>query len=130
MRNYIGFFKDAQDEYRHNNCIHMDAFKLHSKNILNGQICLLHRWVQRDSYLPMGSQNLKAVTKAKLGYVPEEIDPEEMLTFARENPKVLANYSVSDAVATYYLYSKYVHPFIFALCTIIPLYPGDVKMII
>jgi DNA polymerase epsilon subunit 1 len=36
---------------------------------------------------------------------------------------VLANYSVSDAVATYYLYMKYVHPFIFALCTIIPLEP-------
>ena len=38
-------------------------------------------------------------------------------------PQVLANYSVSDAVATYYLYMKYVHPFIFALCTIIPLEP-------
>ena len=34
--------------------------------------------------------------------------------------QVLANYSVSDAVITYYLYMKYVYPFIFALCTIIP----------
>ena len=25
--------------------------------------CFLFRWVQRDSYLPVGSQNLKAVTK-------------------------------------------------------------------
>nr|XP_051692815.1 DNA polymerase epsilon catalytic subunit A isoform X3 [Oryctolagus cuniculus] len=38
----------------------------------------------------------------------------------------LATYSVSDAVATYYLYMKYVHPFIFALCTIIPMEPDEV----
>lgn len=38
----------------------------------------------------------------------------------------MANYSVSDAVATYYLYMKYVHPFIFALCTIIPMDPDSV----
>ena len=38
----------------------------------------------------------------------------------------MANYSVSDAVATYYLYMKYVHPFIFALCTIIPMEPDEV----
>ena len=41
--------------------------------------------------------------------------------------QVLANYSVSDAVATYYLYMKYVHPFIFALCTIIPMEPDEVR---
>ena len=40
---------------------------------------------------------------------------------------MLSNYSVSDAVATYYLYMKYVHPFIFALCTIIPLEPDEVS---
>ena len=40
--------------------------------------------------------------------------------------QTLSNYSVSDAVATYYLYMKYVHPFIFALCTIIPLEPDEV----
>ena len=39
----------------------------------------------------------------------------------------MANYSVSDAVATYYLYMKYVHPFIFALCTIIPMEPDEVR---
>lgn len=38
----------------------------------------------------------------------------------------LSNYSVSDAVATYYLCMKYVHPFIFALCTIIPMEPDEV----
>lgn len=105
-------------------------------------------WVKRDSYLPVGSQGLKAVTKAKLGYDPKELDPELMtrsvgvqrlrrldmtgtilfLTcrFAAEQPQVLADYSVSDAVATYYLYMKYVHPFIFSLCNIIPLPPDDV----
>lgn len=74
----------------------------------------------------MGSQSLKATTKAKLHYDPVELDPELMVDMARCNPKTLANYSVSDAVATYYLYMKYVHPFIFALCTIIPLGPDDV----
>ncbi|KAK0426248.1 hypothetical protein QR680_009605 [Steinernema hermaphroditum] len=106
----IGFSKDSQDEYKSPNCIHMDAF----------------RWVKRDSYLPMGSQNLKACTRAKLRYDPVELDPEEMCAKARDDPQMLANYSVSDAVATYYLYMKYVHPFIFALCTIIPLGPDDV----
>lgn len=43
-----------------------------------------------------------------------------------EQPQVLAQYSVSDAVATYYLYMKYVHPFIFSLCNIIPLCPDEV----
>lgn len=46
--------------------------------------------------------------------------------YASERPQTLAEYSVSDAVATYYLYMKYVHPFIFSLCTIIPLGPDDV----
>jgi len=46
--------------------------------------------------------------------------------FAYEQPQTLAQYSVSDAVATYYLYMKYVHPFIFSLCNIIPLNPDDV----
>jgi hypothetical protein len=36
------------------------------------------RWVKRDSYLPQGSQGLKAVTKAKLGYNPIDLDPELM----------------------------------------------------
>jgi DNA polymerase epsilon subunit 1 len=76
----------------------------------------------------MGSQNLKATTKAKLRYDPVELDPESMLDMAKHQPQVLATYSVSDAVATYYLYMKYVHPFIFALCTIIPLCPDDVSI--
>ena len=110
MTREIGFFKDSQDEYQSRPCIHMDCFK----------------WVKRDSYLPIGSQGLKAVAKAKLNYNPIELDPEEMCTLAVEQPQVLSNYSVSDAVATYYLYMKYVHPFIFALCTIIPMEPDSV----
>lgn len=38
----------------------------------------------------------------------------------------MATYSVSDAVATYYLYCKYVHNFVFSLCTIIPMGAEDV----
>lgn len=134
-------------------------------------LCLYLRWVKRDSYLPVGSHNLKAAAKAKLSYDPVELDPEEMCRMATEEPQVLfifllfihtytyytdlftcttcdntklkclcllinlyfgfslqtlATYSVSDAVATYYLYMKYVHPFIFALCTIIPMEPDEV----
>lgn len=110
MLQEIGFSKDAAEEYKSRNCIHMDAF----------------RWVKRDSYLPVGSQNLKAVTRAKLRYDPVEVEPELMCKMAREEPQHLANYSVSDAVSTYYLYIKYVHQFIFALCTIIPLGADDV----
>lgn len=117
--------------------------------------------MKRDSYLPVGSHNLKAAAKAKLGYDPVELDPEDMCRMATEQPQVhvpllwrllgnlgcgggraagvsspltltfrpqtLATYSVSDAVATYYLYMKYVHPFIFALCTIIPMEPDEVS---
>jgi len=38
----------------------------------------------------------------------------------------MASYSVSDAVATYYLYMTYIHPFIFSLATIIPMPPDEV----
>uniref|UniRef100_A0A3P9H1R7 DNA polymerase epsilon catalytic subunit n=1 Tax=Oryzias latipes TaxID=8090 RepID=A0A3P9H1R7_ORYLA len=110
MHREIGFQKDSQGEYKSSQAIHMD--------------CL--RWVKRDSYLPVGSHNLKAAAKAKLGYDPVELDPEEMCRMATEEPQTLATYSVSDAVATYYLYMKYVHPFIFALCTIIPMEPDEV----
>ncbi|EMD36430.1 hypothetical protein CERSUDRAFT_66053 [Gelatoporia subvermispora B] len=106
----IGFAKDSEDEFKSRTCVHMDCF----------------RWVKRDSYLPQGSQGLKAVTTAKLGYNPIELDPELMTPYAMEQPQVLAQYSVSDAVATYYLYMKYVHPFIFSLCNIIPLNPDEV----
>lgn len=92
--------------------------------------CIVHLdafcWVQRDSYLPQGNQGLKAVTKYKLGYDPVEVDPEDMLRFAKERPHHMASYSVSDAVATYYLYNLYVHNFIFSLSTIIPMVSEDV----
>ncbi|KAK7073292.1 hypothetical protein SK128_028068 [Halocaridina rubra] len=110
MYREIGFAKGRDGVYASRPCIHMD--------------CLC--WVKRDSYLPVGSQNLKAVAKAKLRYDPVELDPEDMCSLAAEQPQVLANYSVSDAVATYYLYMKYVHPFIVALCTIIPMEPDEV----
>ncbi|KCV68263.1 DNA polymerase epsilon subunit 1 [Fonticula alba] len=107
----IGFAQtSAGGEYFSRHCAHMDAF----------------RWVQRDSYLPAGSHGLKAVTTALLGYNPVELDPEQMTPFAVERPHELATYSVSDAVATFYLYMKYVHPFIFSLCNIIPLCADEV----
>ncbi|GAA6009169.1 hypothetical protein JCM11491_005778 [Sporobolomyces phaffii] len=110
MYQEIGFLKDQEEEFKSRSCVHMDCF----------------RWVKRDSYLPQGSQGLKAVTVAKLGYNPIELDPELMTPYAVEQPQVLAQYSVSDAVATYYLYMKYVHPFVFSLCNIIPLNPDEV----
>jgi DNA polymerase epsilon subunit 1 len=57
-----GFAIDSEDEFKSRCCVHMDCF----------------RWVKRDSYLPQGSQGLKAVTVAKLGYDPIELDPELM----------------------------------------------------
>ncbi|CAG0912824.1 unnamed protein product [Notodromas monacha] len=110
MLKEIGFTKKNDGSYASRPASHMD--------------CLC--WVKRDSYLPVGSQGLKAVAKAKLRYDPVEVDPEDMCRMAVEEPQSLANYSVSDAVATYYLYMKYVHPFIFALCTIIPMEPDEV----
>ncbi|KAG9236052.1 hypothetical protein BJ875DRAFT_527302 [Amylocarpus encephaloides] len=110
MYQEIGWRKGTDDQYCCDYSAHMDCF----------------HWVNRDSYLPQGSRGLKAVTTAKLGYDPDELDPELMLRYASEKPQVLSEYSVSDAVATYYLYMKYVHPFIFSLCTIIPLGPDAV----
>ena len=69
---------------------------------------------------------MQAVTKAKLGYNPIEVDPEDMMRFAAEEPQTMASYSVSDAVATFYLYMTYIHPFIFSLSTIIPMPPDEV----
>ncbi|KAF8511456.1 ribonuclease H-like domain-containing protein [Gautieria morchelliformis] len=93
-----GFTKDSEDEFKSRTYAHLDFF----------------------------SQGLKAVTTAKLGYDPIELDPELTTLYAMEQPQVLAQYSLSDAVATYYLYMKYVHPFIFSLCNIIPLNPDGV----
>lgn len=101
-----------------------------SENVYHGQFIFLHLdcyyWVKRDAFLPQGSQGLKSVTKYKLGYNPIECDPEEILTMAKHNPQKLAEYSVSDAVATYFLYIKHIHDFIFALCTIVPMTADDV----
>ncbi|KAL7918761.1 DUF1744 domain-containing protein [Trichoderma austrokoningii] len=110
MYQEIGWKRDSEDQFKCNYSVHMDCF----------------HWVNRDSYLPQGSRGLKAVTVAKLGYDPDELDPELMTPYAQERPQTLAEYSVSDAVATYYLYMKYVHPFIFSLCTILPLGGDDV----
>ena len=46
--------------------------------------------------------------------------------YAIEKPQLMSSYSVSDAVATYYLYMKYVHGFIFSLATVIPMSPDEV----
>ncbi|XP_074301915.1 DNA polymerase epsilon catalytic subunit A-like [Silene latifolia] len=111
MSDEIGFQCDkVQGECRARFSCHLDCFA----------------WVKRDSYLPQGSQGLKAVTKAKLGYDPMEVNPEDMVDFAKSKPQMMASYSVSDAVATYYLYMTYVHPFIFSLATIIPMPPDEV----
>ncbi|KAG0453679.1 hypothetical protein HPP92_024983 [Vanilla planifolia] len=111
MNEEIGFKHDTdQGECRAKFSCHLDCFA----------------WVKRDSYLPQGSHGLKAVTKAKLGYDPLEVNPEDMVRFARDQPQTMASYSVSDAVATYYLYMTYVHPFIFSLATIIPMPPDEV----
>ena len=61
---------NSQKEYSGRFCVHMD--------------CLY--WVKRDAFLPQGSHGLKAVTKAKLGYDPVELDPELMVPYARERP--------------------------------------------
>ena len=78
MFNEIGFRKDSQDCYLSRPCVHMDCIK----------------WVKRDSYLPVGSHGLKAVTKAKLRYNPIEIDPEDMCRLSVEQPQTLSNSSV------------------------------------
>lgn len=62
MYEEIGFRPDNEEEYKCRSIMHLDCF----------------RWVKRDSYLPQGSQGLKAVTTAKLGYDPIELDPELM----------------------------------------------------
>jgi DNA polymerase epsilon subunit 1 len=110
MTHEIGISANMQGDYIGHCSVHMDCY------------C----WVKRDSYLPQGSQGLKAVTKYKLFYDPVEVDPEDMLPCAKERPQHMAAYSVSDAVATWYLYQKYVHLFVFSLCTIIPLSSEDV----
>lgn len=110
MEEEIGVYNSTSGEFTGRMASHMDCFY----------------WVKRDAYLPQGSHGLKMVTKAKLGYDPVELDPELMVRYAKERPQDLAEYSVSDSVATYFLYMKMIHDFIFALCTIIPTYPDEV----
>ncbi|CAJ0589747.1 unnamed protein product [Cylicocyclus nassatus] len=95
----IGFARDSADDYKSRNCIRIDAF----------------RWVKRDSYLPVGSQYLKSVAKANLHCDPVEVI-QKMSEMATNEPQSLASYSISGIVATYYLYMKYVHPFV--LCCV------------
>jgi len=59
-------------------------------------------------------------------FVVSSVCVKDIYTCHVTDVQVMANYSVSDAVATYYLYMKYVHPFIFALSTIIPMEPDEV----
>ncbi|CAK9156274.1 unnamed protein product [Ilex paraguariensis] len=73
MSDELGFLCDKnQGECRAKFACHLDCFA----------------WVKRDSYLPQGSQGLKAVTKAKLGYDPLEVNPEDMVCFAKERPQI------------------------------------------
>ena len=90
MEEEIGVYNNEAGEFIARFASHMD--------------CLY--WVKRDAFLPQGSHGLKMVTKAKLGYAPVELDPELMLPYAKERPQHLAEYSVSDAVATYFLYMQ------------------------
>jgi DNA polymerase epsilon subunit 1 len=110
LEDEVGIYQSGADGFIGRFAVHMD--------------CLY--WVKRDAYLPQGSHGLKKVTKAKLGYDPVELDPELMVPYARDKAQDLAEYSVSDSVATYFLYMKMIHDFIFALCTIIPTYPDEV----
>lgn len=57
MKQEIGFYRNKDGVYSCRPAMHMD--------------CLC--WVKRDSYLPVGSQNLKAVAKAKLRYSVETL---------------------------------------------------------
>ncbi|KAH3682890.1 hypothetical protein WICPIJ_006146 [Wickerhamomyces pijperi] len=109
MFDSIGFKADSEGVYKASYACHMDCF----------------RWVQRDSYLPQGSQGLKAVTTSKLGYNPIELDPELMTPYAYSKPQLLAEYSVSDAVATFYLFRKIIVNFIISLGIIVPLNPDE-----
>lgn len=63
-------------------------FPLIYSPLSSGPVVPLGRWVKRDSYLPVGSHNLKAAAKAKLGYDPVELDPEDMCRMATEEPQV------------------------------------------
>ncbi|KAH7872332.1 uncharacterized protein C8R40DRAFT_1071822 [Lentinula edodes] len=100
---------------------------LNARAKVNGIGLYLETGFAKDSDIEYKSRTcgLKAITASKLGYNPIELDPELMTPYALEQPQTLAQYSVSDAVAIYYLYMKYVHLFIFFLCNIIQLNPDE-----
>ncbi len=56
MAREIGFTRNREGVYCSRPAAHMDAF------------C----WVKRDSYLPVGAQNLKAAAKAKLRFTERD----------------------------------------------------------
>ncbi|OMO89101.1 hypothetical protein COLO4_19937 [Corchorus olitorius] len=142
MSDEVGFQCDKnQGECRAKFACHLDCFAWVKRDIVirvlpsSLEALLENKWgmIRLDALLsaPLDPSMLfglgpEAVTKAKLGYDPLEVNPEDMVRFAKEEPQMMASYSVSDAVATYYLYMTYVHPFIFSLATIIPMSPDEV----
>ncbi|CAJ0840170.1 8436_t:CDS:10 [Entrophospora sp. SA101] len=104
------FSANQNSEYKSSYCIHMDCF------------C----WVTKYSELPLGCQGLKRVTESKLGYIPDELDPDEITILANKDPSKLARYSASDVVATYILFEKCIKSFIFSLSSIVPLNPDEI----
>ena len=78
------------------------------------------KWVKRDSYLPIKNHTLKKVSEIKLG-----------ISISKENThntdiKILTCNTPALSVSTFILYKTLVHPFIFSLCTLIPLNPFEV----
>ena len=71
----FGLRQNPSQEFVGVDCVHLDCY----------------RWVKRDSYLPQGSQNLKAVTRSKLGINPYELDPESITPDGIERPDELAH---------------------------------------
>jgi len=63
----------------------------------SSQVCMYWSTLTSDLHCK-STCRLQSVTKAKLGFDPIEVDPEDMLRFAAEEPQTMASYSVSDAV--------------------------------
>lgn len=86
----------------------------------------LYRWTERDSMLPLGQRGLKDVTRVKLGFEPDEVDPEEMMPLALRDAPAMIMYNASDVVATSLLNEKFVETFVYALGSIVPMNPDDI----
>lgn len=69
--------------------------------------------MKRDSYLPVGSQNLKACTKAKLRYDPIELDPEQMCAMAKDEPQVRFNLTLQFQICLFQWKGNKTRPFEF-----------------